>query len=239
MRVLYDNLIESAIDLAMTNLDNDSYAEYLYDPYLELACICTASSSVITGSWADPVAVSAMAIGYHNADFARLILKDINDNELYNELISLEEDDSIYYITRVQGVYSFEVQLSGGEPIYIGFLSFGEYVEFPRFSVAPSMPVNIRSLSSKSLGGQISGVMARNIRGYEINIPVLTSAELDLMLEYLTAVQTCKPHMIDLYHLAHDKQAPFYGHVAQSLEVDKRVDGSFRFEVSLKYEEAR
>lgn len=239
MRVLYNNLVESAVDLAMTNLDSNSVVEYLYDPYIELACFCTGSSSVVTGRWIDAMTVDSMAIGYHNADFARLILRDLEGNELFNQEIELYAVDSVYYITRTQGAYSFEVQLSGGEPIYIGFLSFGEYLELPRFSTGWKAPLVINSIASKSLGGQVSGVFARHLRAAEVSLPRVTNEKLEEIVEYLAAVQTCKPHMVDLYPEAHDKVPARYAHVTEVGEPVKRDEAGFFWSLSISYEEAR
>jgi hypothetical protein len=239
MRVLYDNLVETAKSLVMTNLDNDSFAEYLYDPYLELACNCTLSTSVITGYWDDAQTINCMSIGYHNCDFATLIFKDENGDELFNELIQLETGDSIYYVTKTIGVYSFEIQLSAGENVYVGLLSFGEYVEFSRFRVSPSFPYSLRSTSSKSPGGQIYGVFARQLRGAKIQFPRISNEERSSLMEYLTAVQTCKPHMIDLYPDAHIEEPPMYANIVGSVEFEKRYEAGFYYEYEIEYEEAR
>jgi hypothetical protein len=238
MRVCYDNLVESAVVLALTNLQNDSFVEYLYDPYLELACFCTATTAVLTGSWEDAHDITAFAIGYHSAEFARVILKDINGDEIYNQLHTLEDNDSIYYITKVQGVFSFEIQFSSGELIYIGYLFFGEYLELPRFVSLPKFPFQLRSSSSKSLGGQVSGVMATPIRGAAISWRRMSNEKRKELYEYLTAVQTAKAHMIDLYPEAHDQEAPFYAHVTEFEDAEKEVGGWY-FNLSIKYEEAR
>ena len=239
MRVLYNNLVESAANLAMTNLDSNSTPEYLYDPYIELACFCTASASVITGNWIDAMTVDSMAIGYHNADFARLILRDLAGDELFNQELTLESGDSIYYFASVQGAYSFEVQLSGGEPIYIGFLSFGEYLELPRFTTGWKAPLVVRSIASKSLGGQVSGVFSRHLRGAEVSLPRITNDKLDEIVEYVAAVQTCKPHMVDLYPEAHDKVPARYAHITEVGEPVKRDESGFYWNMSITYEEAR
>lgn len=241
MRVLYNNLIETAQSLAMTNLDNDSVVEYLYDPYIELACYCTATTSVITGSWIDAMAITCMAIGYHNADFARLILKDVNGDEILNHLFALELGESIYYLTaKVEGAYSFEAQISGGEPLRVGFLGFGACLELPRFETGFDYGLVIGSTSDKSKGGQIAGVFARPLRAIEFTVPRISNSKLSELFTYLSAVQTCKPHMIDLYPAAHGEFAPMYANISKPPEkVKKRDEAGFFWTYTIAYEEAR
>jgi hypothetical protein len=166
-------------------------------------------------------------------------LKNVNGDEIYNQLHALEAGDSVYYITVTMGVYSFEIQLSGGEPIYIGHMFFGQYREFSRFRSMPTFPFKLRSSSSKSLGGQVHGVFANPLKGYKVVWPRVEETEQSSMHEFLTAVQTCKPHMLDLYPEAHEKVAPVYANVVEIGEFQKRDESGFYYEFSAEWEEAR
>jgi hypothetical protein len=239
MKILYDNLLESADALAMTNLDVDSYVEDLFHPYLELACLCTGLTSSVSGTWADPKAIDSVAVAYHNCDTATVTLKDSLGATLYTDEIALQPYDSVYYFAAVEGVYEFEVALSAGSALRVGLVSLGASLEMPPFSVRGSFPLALRSSSSKSPGGQASGVFARQLRGYEISWPRMGNSDRALLLDYLAAVQTCKPHMVDLFPDSHGDEPPFYGTVTDSVEVKKRAEASFYYEVSIKWEESR
>jgi len=240
MRVFYNNLLETSTDIAMTNLDNDSYVSNIYHPYLELACFCLASSSTITGTWTDPQEIDSISIAYHNCDFCRVKLYDDNDNELLNENIALEEYDNVYYLTlSITGVYRFSMEYSGGSNIYVGFAYLGKYVELPNADIEPEMALDLRSNKNISISGQTYGSYARQLKKFKYNWNLITNAERQLFIDYVTFVQTCKPHMIDRYYLAHSQEPPCYVTIESSLETPKRGEGGFYYETSIEYVEAR
>lgn len=239
MRVLYDNLLETALDLAITNLDNDSYVSNLYHPYLELACFCLSSTVTLSGRWTDPQTIDTLAIGYHNADTARVKLYDLNDNELLNYLVPLEAYDSMYYITQLANVYRFTIEFAGAENLHIGFVSFGAYVTLPRFNVGGSYPLSLNSTKSVTTGGQTYGAFARQLRGAAVSWTMITNDERSIINNYLTLVQTIKPHMIDLFYEAHASEPPMYCTVNKTGSYEKQGGDGFYFNFDIEYLEAR
>jgi len=239
MRLLYGNLLQECTALAMTSLDTDSFVENLYHPFMELACYCVGMDSTLSGEWADGRTVNAIAIAYHNAGSARVILRDDLGAVLLDETLALEVYDSVYYVARTQGVYSFEIQFSGGENVYVGYVYLGEYLEMPSFAVGGSFPISIRSSSAVSNGGQTYGVFARQLNGYKIKWPRMTNTERTLFADYVAAVQTCRPHFVDLFPEDHDEEPPFYGTLVSSIDITKRTEARYFYEVTAEWQEAR
>lgn len=240
MRVFYNNLLENSTDIAMTNLDNDSYVANLYHPYLELACFCLSTTSTITGTWADPQTINSIAIAYHNCDFCRVKLWDDNNNELLNQNIILVEYDSVYYLTtELTGVYRFSMEFSGGSNVYVGFAYLGKYVEFSAADASPDLALDLRSTKNSSSGGQTYGMYARQLKTFKYSWSHITNVERQAMKDYLSYVQTCKPHMIDRYYEAHDQEPPCYVTVESSFETPKLGEDGFFYSASIEYLEAR
>lgn len=240
MRICYDNLIELATGLSMTNLDNDSVVTNLYHPFLELACFCTEPESVLTGSWSDAQDVNVFALAFMNANFARLTLYDFGGNEVYSQLHILPTHDTVIYLDQTySAIYSFKVEFSGGEDVYVGYVFLGKYLELPRFGTKPDRPIKVRSSSSKSLGGQVYGVFAQPLTRFSVEWPRMERSYLDSFLDYIATVQTCKPHLVDLYPEAQDSEPPLYCNLNDDVDAKKRDEAGFFYTVSAEWEEAR
>lgn len=240
MRVLYDNKLETATNLAMTNLDSDTYVENLYHPYLELAAVCLTSDSVITGNWSDGQSFNCISIAYHNSDFVTLAFYDLYGVEISSMPLALQRYDNCYYFETVSGVYGFRLEFTGIEKLAIGYVFFGNYLELSRFDAGASFPYDLRSTVNRTSGGQTYGNFARQLRGANVSWNRMEASERALINEYLSLVQTCKPHMIDMFHLAHDIEPPMYCTVDSSSDYKRQIDEStFIFNVSIKYKESR
>lgn len=239
MRVLYDNKLETAENLTMTNLDNDTYVTNLYHPYLELAAVCLVPDSEITGSWTDSITIDSLSVAYHNGDEVTLTMYDDSGATLATEVITLDSYDNIYYFTAVSGVYSFKLSFIGGVALRVGFIFLGEYLELSNFNAGSEYPITFRSSASSTSGGQVYGNFARELKGYSVTWDSMTDTERKELKPYFSLVQTCKPHMVDLFHLSHDIEEPFYGVFDGSPDFKKLPESGNYYSLTLKYKEAR
>jgi hypothetical protein len=95
-------------------------------------------------------------------------------------------------------------------------------------------------LQTISSGGQTYGSFARQLKTFSFNWTRITNLQKSLFDDYLTYVQTCKPHMIDPYYEAHGEEHPCYVTVnSDKFENDKREESGFAYSASLEYKEAR
>lgn len=239
MRICYENFLEQALDLEMTNLEVNSTVRNLYHPYMELTADCTEPDATLTGRFVDGIHVNAICVGFHNASFCTVRLYDVDDALIVEEEVTLEAADSIYYPFDAQGVYRFEMDFSAGERLYVGYVFIGQYLELPRFTVKAKFDFELRSTASQSMGGQRFGVFRRWLRGLDVTFPRLSNAERMALLSYASTVQTVKPHMIDPFPLAHGEEPPMYCCIDDDVDIEKRDESGFFYEVSLKWKEAR
>jgi hypothetical protein len=239
-RIAYNNLIESALSLTALYPDNDSSVTNVYHPYMEYALWCTQPTTTITGRWTTPQSISCMGLAYHNAITAVLTLYDSGGASLYSGTTTLEENDSIYYMTEVSSVYSFSLVITGPESVRIGYLFLGKCVELPLFSRGSEYPLTLQGTSDRTRGGQCYGLFARPVQGYSVSFPRFEPDDLVKMNEYIETVQNVKPHMVDLFPDSHSTVSPFYGIIStDSLDFAKRSESGFFYEVSFEWEEAR
>jgi hypothetical protein len=239
MRICYNNQLEEANNLSMTNLESGSYVSNLYHPYLELAANCTSVETVITGSWTDSTSVNSIAVGYHNASFCHVVMYDIDSNVICDNTFTLETYDSIYYDCEVKNAYGFSLTFTGGEPIYIGYVFIGEYQELPGFDIGGSFDYEIRSQEQQSLAGQRYGVFYKPLKGFKITWARLTNNDRMILLDFAAAVQTVKGHMVDFFPDSHDEEPPCYVCLDKSLDITKRDESYFYYKITATWKEAR
>lgn len=237
--MLDDNLLEIAETLTATNAESFSSAANLYHPYMEHALNCDQTSTTISGVLLFPKTISCIALAYHNAEDCVVRLYDGSNTLLLTETIALETYDNIYYFTSTADVYRFEVDVSGAENVYVGYMYLGAYTTLPRFDSGYGMDLDIRSSRIETTGGQVSGMCTRSLKTYSLTWAAITNAEREAFETYLDTVQTCKPHMIDLFHLSHASIRPVYVTVEGSFPSKALSSGGLVFSASLKYKEAR
>ena len=186
MRIAYTNLLDSALNLTATNVDNDSSVTNLYHPYLEHALNCTETFTTITGAYATAQTVSCLAVAFHTCEELTLTLYGLTGNTLLTQVITLEVNDSVYYLTTaIADVYSFSLAFTGGEQVTIGYIYLGQCHVLSSHSAEPSFPNTVTSTSGQSTGGQTYGDFGRLLRGFSCTFPGLTSAERDLIMAYV------------------------------------------------------
>lgn len=239
MRVLYDNKLEVATSLTMTNLDNDSYASNLYHPYLELATICKTATATLS-RYLPGVTVNAISIGYHNCTTAVLKLYDSGWTVLLEKTITLTQYDNIYYLdTAITGVDIFTIDFTSATVVKVGYAYVGEYLQLPRFDAGSTYKFNLNSKKNVSSGGQTYGCFFNPLRSAEVSWTRITNAERQNIITYATMVQTSKPHMIDLFYEAHEEERPLYCTIDSLKDFSKRVESGFYYGFGIAYMEAR
>jgi hypothetical protein len=241
MRVAYNNILETAIDFAATNVDNDSYATNLYHPYLENAMYCTEIQSVLTGRWNTAQEITCYAVGFHNCETVLVELLDEIGTVLFSETKTLEFNDAIYYLTSlVTGVYAFRLTFDSYEAVRIGYVYLGRCVTLPAISIGSGYGYAFNSTATQSLGGQTYGVFGRMLRTYKATIPRYNLTVRNALKTYFETVQNIKPHMIDLFPDDHDAEPAFYGTLALDVvEETKRNESGFMYSIPLTWKEAR
>ena len=209
MRVLYNNLLESA-SLSATNEDANYPVENIYGNSLLPLFKADTNSSVITCTLAEASTVSCFAFGNHNIDTLSIKLTDsLAATTTYNYTASnLKFSNAVtqamIYETAVDDVEEIEYTITSVDTLYIGGLSAGSALQFPYFNINPKNGFVSTGEPQKSKNGVTfdnEGVVLETF-GCTINNVDIT--DYDLINAFFLAVQTYKPHFIDRWEESTD-----------------------------------
>jgi len=240
MIVSYDNKLKDAT-ITATNENANNPVSNLTHNFLELPFYSTGNSSVITIEFDEDVDIDHVAYGYHNLNAMSIAFYDMLDVLLDTQVITIEDNESIGYFTKIEGVRKAIVTVSSlALLLYIGCISIGEYLDLPDFLAGPQNTKIINDSSFQSSGGQSSGNRKQNFNRYPLQFANISNTERGEMQAYTTFVQTSIPHFIDLYPDAHDEQPVFYGTIeSKNIPLGKRGTSNFTYNASITYRESR
>jgi hypothetical protein len=236
MNIYYHNEKATLVDRPSTNsvapLDN------IYDPMLELRAEFSESRVTIKGEYDGITAVDSLCIGYTNADRYKITTREGAFTGRIEGLIAIHDFETIF-------IDGFELELwhddeEDNEPLYLGHLFIGQKTELPRFSPEPTSGTTLHSTASRSFGGQVYGIRRRSLDSFAANFPRITACEREVIKEYVNAVLTTEPHIIDPYPLARGKFPPMYVTLDMSeVSLTKRNEDGFYYTGSLSWQEAK
>jgi len=207
----------------------------IYDPVLELRVDFEDKKVVICGNFnMDLIELDSLCIGYTNADLYKFTAKDETVSGKCNNKITIHNFDTTLIIN------SFELELEGIEPIYLGYLFTGQKTVLPRFIIGSSNSINLPSESSRSFGGQAYGARRRTLNNFAASFKRITNEDKKLIEIYIDEALNTEAHIIDPYAEARDEFPPMYGTLSISdLPFEKRPESGFFWDCNLSWREAR
>jgi len=240
MNIYYRN--EKAMFVERPNTESVTPLENIYDPMLELTAKFKESRVTIKGVYSGSiVAADSLCIGYTNADRYKLTIRDTREREFsggIKGLITIRNFETVF-------IDGFELELwhddeEDNTPLYLGHLFIGQKTTLPRFSPEPESGTALNSAASRSFGGQVFGIRRRSLDSFAVNFPRISAYEREVIKEYVNAVLTTEPHIIDPYPQAREEFPPMYVTLnTENVNFTKRNENGFYYTGSLSWQEAK
>jgi hypothetical protein len=240
MNIYYRN--EKAMFVDRPKTQSVTPLENIYDPMLELAARFEESHVKIKGVYGDSiVAADSLCIGYTNADRYELTVKDTIERTFTGRiegLLAIHNFETVF-------IDEFKLELWHDDeedetPLYLGHLFIGQKTVFPRFSPEPESGTTLNSAASRSFGGQVFGIRRRSLDSFAVNFPRITAYEREVIKEYVNAVLTTEPHIIDPYPQARQEFPPMYVTLnTENVNFTKRNENGFYYTGGLSWQEAK
>jgi hypothetical protein len=214
-----------------------SYIENVFDPMFELRAEFDARGAVIiNGSFDGMTAVDSLCLGNTNAYTYKLTTREGVFSGRTQGLITINNFDEMVFTDY------FSLELKGGaeDDIFLGYLYIGEKTVLPRFEIKPNAGMALASEASRSFAGQVFGMKRVTLDSFSANFPRLSFEERDVIKNYVKAVQTVEPHIIDPYHEARTEFPPMYVTLTQGNYLfQKRDEDGFYFSGALEWKETK
>jgi hypothetical protein len=210
----------------------------VYDPMLELRTEFKDSHVIITGVYDSVIAADSLCIGYTNADRYIFTHREGGSTGSIEGLITIRNFDTIF-------IDGFQLELwhddkEDEEPLYLGHLFVGQKTELPRFSPEPTSGTTLNSAASRSFGGQVYGIRRRPLDSFSVSFPRISAYEREVIKEYVNAVSTTEPHIIDPYPGAREEFSPLYVTLnTEDVAFTKRNENGFYYTGGLSWQEAK
>jgi hypothetical protein len=223
--------------LEKTNVEGGSNIENIFDPMLELRADFDVKGNVtINGRFERTIAVDSICIGNTNAFRYKLTTKEGEFSGRIQGWITINNrDDTIF-----TDYFTLELEGDEDKKLYLGYLYIGKKTVFPRFEIKPTSGLSITSTATRSFGGQVLGMRRRPLESFGVSFARLTLEDCNLIKNYIKAVQTVEPHIIDPYHEARAEFPPMYVTLTQGdYSFQKRDEDGFYFTGSMEWQEAR
>jgi hypothetical protein len=236
MNVYYRNEKVNLTSRPSTNLH--APLDNIYEPMLELKAEFTGYHVTITGEYGRVIAADSLCIGYTNADRYKLTTREGKFSGRIEGLIAVNNFETIF-------IDGFELELwhddeEDDELLYLGHLFLGQKTELPRFSPEPTSGTTLNSTASRSFGGQVYGIRRRSLDSFAVNFPRINTCERKVIKEYVNAVLTTEPHIIDPYPEARDEFPPMYVTLnTNEVSLTKRNEDGFYYTGNLSWQEAK
>jgi hypothetical protein len=223
-----------------------SVIEALYNKYIELTVDFLDWEVEITGGWSDKRDADSIIIGNTNAVDGRISL--YNDGvEIYrkeflcNEFLNIVERN-INGRPEPVTFNSFRLMLytrNINTLVYLGYLYIGKVWQLPRFVVGPSYNVNMRNETDRTFSGAVTGVPTAMLRSFNCSFVRIENKDMKKIDNYVNAVQSVIPHVIDTYYEAHDEFEPMYCTIDSSGDRTKRSENNFYWNFDMSWQEAK
>jgi len=220
-------------------IKSSSDVQNIFDPALELTAeFNNDEKAVITGSYPMPeiIAADSLCLGNTNAYKYKLTTRE---GEFFGKIkgrITIHNFDEPVFIDG----FTLELEGTGDEELYLGYLYIGQKTVFPRFSVAPDTGMALTGESSRSFGGQVFGMKRVTLDSFGVEFPRLTWIEKEKIKKYVIAVQNVEPHIIDPYHKARTEFPPMYVTLSPGdYSFPKRNEDGFYYTGGLSWQEAK
>ena len=202
MRILYDNLLESAT-LAATNEDANYPVENIHNNSLKIRFQADTNSTVITATLASASTVSTFAFGNHNISTVAVQLTDsVAATTTYNYTasdlqFSSDNKKAIIYETAVSDIVEIEYTITSAVATYVGGLYAGQYLQMPEFAINPKIGKKSTGSTQKSRGGVAFDVPGVTLETFSCTFDNGSITDLNAQQAWFAAVQTYKPTWYD------------------------------------------
>jgi len=236
MYVYYQNNKTETLD--STQIKHPVYLKNIFDAQLELTAEFNSKDKVtITGTYPFPeiVPVDSLCLGNTNACRYKLTTREGEYSGIISGRITIKNFEMAF----IDG-WTLELEGTGDDKIYLGYLYIGQKIVLPRFAIQPDTGMTLTSEGSRSFGGQAFGMKRVTLDNFKASFTRLNLQEKETIKEYVKAVQDIEPHIIDPYHEAREEFPPMYVTLSSGdYSFPKRDEDGFYFSGSLSWQEAR
>jgi len=236
MNVYPVNAVESAV---LTSPQKEPYAfmQDLYNRYMSYQVDFSEKNITITGVFNNSVEIDSFIIGNTNAVSGAVQFVK-NGQTPVSISFKTNAHINIFHLNKKE-LDRFVINLSGTENISVGYLFMGKKWTLPRFLTAPVKMLQLRNENERTFSGEVTGIPVNTLRTFAVNYARIPHEQAELFDDYVNAVQTVIPHVIDPYPLAHDKFEPFFATVESYNEKEKREEDKFYWNFSCSWREAK
>ena len=160
-------------------------------------------------------------------------------------VLSFERKEAIQIYDAGSDVLVDSITLTAMEDVpadeipYIEYLFAGNKVELPLFAVSPEWETQIRGESNRTNNGQVYGTVLPTLDRLSTKYLRISSEDKRIVDNYVQSVQTNIPHVVDLYHEAHDSFPPRYATLNRGISAIKRNEDGFFWDYDMEWLEAR
>jgi hypothetical protein len=242
MKVYLVNALESA-ELISEQKERLTSLNDLFNRYIEYLVLFTTRQVIIEGIWTnDLTSFDSLIIGNTNAKTGRIQLY-YNDSVIIDKQFSVSEYITIISLKlkneQSKVINKFRLQLNGTDLLSIGLLYIGEEWDLPRFIVHPKNKLTLRNDDDRTFSGQSTGIVKTTLKSFSAEYIRINNKLTKILDDYINAVQTVIPHVIDIYPEAHDEFPPFWATIASYGEKQKRAENGFFWNLSIAWQEAK
>lgn len=236
MRILFDNyLADSTLSALYASLNYP--VTNLQDNVLRRRYQCARDQDIITITFSDIMNVDCFFYAYTNATYLQLRLYRDYETLLYTLTINDPvEDCGAHFFTLVQNVEYAELEIHGGEGVYLGGIGIGEAETLPDPEYSWKDTSQDNSASSENVYGSTwtDYVEPLRIHSWIIRNVETDDANYYIGLYKLTGIG--KPLFIDPFENNHDFMEPLYAKFTAS--IDKQKNGR-RWQLNIDIKECR
>ena len=235
MRILFNNYVEDATISA--NIVSLNYPpENLKHPYLKKRYQSLVDNATITVTFDSEKTLDCFFYGLHNMTSAEVRLYDSVDTLLLTVSISSPTANrGREYFTSTSGVAYAEIDITGGDPVYLGGIGFGQYYQNLNFLSGYPESGNPTGSRSKSASGQALSDYIKPLRTYSFSFRDRDKSDKDNWLDLVDDTYP-GPYWFDLTECDNTFLPVVYGTIQSYPGI---VRNGKRYDNGLDIEEAR
>jgi hypothetical protein len=181
---------------------------------------------------ADTNCLSASITIYYNQGIPRQINASLSENEE----IKIWDIEDERLVTNISIILTAPANVL---ETYLGYLYVGNKMALPWFTVNPTRETTIRGTSERTNNGQAYGTIVPTLDQLSVSFVRIYKDKKKIVDDYIQAVQTTIPHVVDLYPEAHKDFPPRYATISNGISAVKRGENDFYWDFSLAWTEAK
>lgn len=232
MKILYDNILESAGFFSTPSASGPYIAANLTDQYLEKQYQVADDAATLTAVLGDASDINCIFWGYHNL---ASLSATFTPGGTVGGAISADRFGALHFTVQ-EAVTQIDFALAGNDsPIYLGGLATGKAVTFPAFVAAMNLARFDPSSVLDSKYGQSQQKKIRSLRSEAYTWRNMTMDQRDEFVSMYEQVGLGGKIWIDPTWRNHSVFRPMYCKIDREIEI-KKVSG-MRYDITLAFRE--